>query len=113
MKPKFALFIRRYLCIPILGALIIALPNISQAQERVFKAGASTSNITPPLGLEIVGNYNSPIADYVHDQINAKFFVIHDGNESLVFVIVDNVSVKREVYDTSTVIISNKINYSS
>lgn len=109
MKPKFALFIRRYLCIPILGALIIALPNISQAQERVFKAGASTSNITPPLGLEIVGNYNSPIADYVHDQINAKSIVIQDGNETLVFVIVDNVAVKREVYDAAKAMIRNKL----
>ena len=89
--------------------LLIFVSFSVNAQDRVFQAGASISNITPPLGLEIVGGYNLPIADYVHDQINAKTIVLHDGNQTLVFVIVDNVAVKREVYDAAKAMILNKL----
>ena len=33
------------------------LPILASAQDNVFKAGAATSNITPPLGMTIVGNF--------------------------------------------------------
>ena len=79
------------------------------AQDRIFKAGASLSNITPPLGLEIVGNYNRPQADYIHDQLHVRTVVLNDGKETLVFAIVDNVAVKREVYDATKAIIQNKL----
>lgn len=81
----------------------------SYAQNKVFRAGASLSNITPPLGLEIVGNYNRPQANYIHDQLHVKTVVLDDGNETLVFAIVDNVGVKREVYDAAKAIIENKL----
>ncbi len=41
--------------------LIVAIPHLAAAQdkpaERVFRAGAATSNITPPLGEPIVGGF--------------------------------------------------------
>jgi hypothetical protein len=33
------------------------LPIVTSAQDKVFKAGAATSNITPPIGMTIVGNF--------------------------------------------------------
>ncbi|MBI5693078.1 MAG: hypothetical protein HZC55_23625 [Verrucomicrobia bacterium] len=64
-----------------------------------FRAGAALSNITPQLGEGIVGNFEIPPATYVHDQLHARCLVLEDGPTRLVFVVVDNVSVNREVYD--------------
>ena len=68
-------------------------------QDKVFQAGAYMSNVTPPLGEPIVGNWNSPPATYVHDQLHAKALVLDDGTTRLAFVLVDNVGIKREVFD--------------
>lgn len=71
------------------------------AAERVFRAGAATSNITPPLGEGIVGNFEIPPATHVHDELHARCLVLDDGAAKLVFVVVDSVSVNREVFDTA------------
>lgn len=83
--------------------------SLISAQSKIFRAGASISNITPDLGNPIVGNYNSPPATYVHDQLNVRTLVLDDGNETLVFSIVDNVSIKREVYDAAKAMIHNRL----
>ncbi|HCN31203.1 MAG TPA: hypothetical protein DIT64_21325, partial [Verrucomicrobiales bacterium] len=58
--------------------------------ERVFKAGAATSNITPPLGMEIVGNFAPrPIAAHVHDELRARCLVLDDGSTRLALVVAD------------------------
>ena len=68
-------------------------------QNKVFRAGAAMSNITPPLGDVIVGGWGVPVATHIHDQLNARCLVLDDGDSRLVFAIVDNVGVKREVFD--------------
>lgn len=76
------------------------LPLISVAQQAVFRAGASTANITPPLGSGIVGNFGiPPPANHVHDELHARSLVLDDGTTKLVFVVVDNVGIIREVLD--------------
>ncbi len=65
----------------------------------MFQAGAYMSNVTPTLGEPIVGNWNSPPATYIHDQLYAKTLVLDDGSTRLAFVLVDNVGIKREVFD--------------
>ena len=67
---------------------------------RVFKAGAATSNITPPLGMEIVGNFAPrPIAAHVHDELHARCLVLDDGKTRLAFVVADTISLARDVWD--------------
>jgi len=80
----------------------------AKAQSGKLRAGASSSNITPPLGMRIVGNWNSPPASYVHDQLNAKSLVLDDGDKKIIIVLVDNVSVHREVFDAAKAIIQNR-----
>lgn len=85
-------------------ALVLTLAPLSllaQAQpEPVFRAGAATSNITPPLGMEIVGNFAPrPIAAQVHDELHARCLVLDDGTTKLVFVVADTISLGREVWD--------------
>jgi len=79
---------------------IACFPILSTAQQAVFRAGASTANITPPLGSGLVGNFGiPPPANYVHDELHARSLVLDDGTTKLVFVVVDNVGIIREVFD--------------
>lgn len=74
--------------------------NPASENPKVFRAGASTSNITPFLGKGIVGNFGTPPrAVHVHDELHARTLALDDGNTQLVFVMVDNVAIKREVFD--------------
>jgi hypothetical protein len=77
------------------------LPVLASAQDQpVFKAGAATSNITPPLGMEIVGNFAPrPLATNVHDELHARCLVLDDGTTKLVFVVADTISLARDVWD--------------
>ena len=76
------------------------LPAAVTAQDKVFKAGAATSNITPPLGMEIVGNFAPrPIASHVHDELHVRCLVLDDGTTKLVFVVADTISLGRDVWD--------------
>lgn len=75
------------------------LPTQESKGDKVFQAGAYMSNITPSLDESIVGNWDSPPATYIHDQLHAKTLVLDDGETRLAFVIVDNVGIRREVFD--------------
>jgi hypothetical protein len=79
------------------------------AQNNVFQAGASISDITPFLGPPVVGGYNSPPASYIHDPLNVRTLVLDDGKQELIFVIVDNVHVNREVFDAAKQIAYNDL----
>ncbi len=69
-----------------------------QAQSYQFPKD-SIINITPP-GEGIVGNFGtSPPARHIHDQLHARSLALDDGESQLVIVLVDNVAIKREVFD--------------
>jgi hypothetical protein len=80
--------------------LIFCFSNLSFGQNKTFRAGASTTNITPPLGEGIVGNFGiPPPANHVHDELHTRTLVLDDGEKILAFVISDNVGINREVFD--------------
>lgn len=86
------------------NALILCfalLPILASAQDKpVFKAGAATSNITPPLGMTIVGNFApQPIAKHVHDELHVRCLVLDDGATKLAFAVADNVHLARDIWD--------------
>lgn len=94
---------------------LICLTFCAQATDRnpgdtiAFRAGASISNITPYLGGGIVGNFGTPPpARHIHDQLHARTLVLDDGTTKLVFVICDNIGMKREVYDRAKQLISQR-----
>lgn len=89
--------------------LILAVFVPSHSQNKVFKAGASLSNITPSMGMEILGGYNRPLANYIHDDLHVRSLVLNDGEVTLVFAIVDNVGVKQEIFDAAKSIIQNRL----
>ncbi|MEO6808334.1 MAG: neutral/alkaline non-lysosomal ceramidase N-terminal domain-containing protein [Isosphaeraceae bacterium] len=76
--------------------------------EHLFRAGAATSNITPPLGSPIVGNFVTPPATHVHDDLHARCLVLDDGKTRLAFAICDNVGIPREVFDAAKKMIKDE-----
>ncbi|MDZ7617109.1 MAG: neutral/alkaline non-lysosomal ceramidase N-terminal domain-containing protein [Patescibacteria group bacterium] len=81
-------------------ATAAAGPNENPASKKPLMAGVATSNITPRLGGGIVGNFGTPpAAEYIHDELHARCFVLDDGESRLVLVIIDNIYVSREVLD--------------
>lgn len=77
-------------------------------QDRKLKAGAATSNITPPLGEKIVGGWEPTPAAHVHDELHARCLMLDDGSTKLVFVICDNVGIPREVFDEAKRLIGER-----
>lgn len=74
-------------------------PVHAEDAEPVFRAGAATSNITPPLGELIVGGFQPFPAKNIHDELHARCLVLDDGQNQLAIVICDNVGIPVEVYD--------------
>ena len=64
--------------------------------ETVFRAGAATSNITPALGAEIVGNWTRPKATHVHDQLHARCLALDDGTNRVALVVIDKLNIQAE-----------------
>lgn len=66
-----------------------------------FRAGAFSSNITPPLGELVVGGWKPYPARHIHDELHARCLVLDDGRTQLAIVLCDNVGIPREVYDAA------------
>lgn len=67
--------------------------------QKVLRAGAAASNITPMLDGNIVGGWSSPKATYIHDELLARCLVLDDGAVRIVLVVADNLGLAREVCD--------------
>ena len=80
---------KRRLCLGVLCGMVFLLVGFAaKAQEnetgkKIFRAGASTANITPPLGKPIVGNYQSPLATHIHDELHARCLVLDDSGVAI------------------------------
>lgn len=94
-------------------SLVIAvtgLPLMSgSAAAQSLKAGAATSNITPPLGSNIVGGFKPFPATHVHDQLHARCLVLDDGQTRLALVVCDLLGIHRAVSDEARKLIHESI----
>ena len=75
------------------------LASAAEAVDKLFRAGAAMSNITPPLGELIVGGWEPIPATHIHDQLYARCLVLDDGSTQLAIVVCDNVGIPRNVFD--------------
>lgn len=103
-KSNYLLFSAFITLLMLFGTLTLEAQVTSSSGEsgakKVFQAGAATANITPPLGGGLVGNFGTPPpANHVHDELHARCLVLDDSQTKLVFVIVDNISLKRNLID--------------
>jgi len=56
--------------------------------QAVLKGGCAKVNITPPLGIPLIGSYGKP-SDDILDELYAKSLVLNDGRTTIAIVSVD------------------------
>ena len=87
------------ICLTAVFALSRTIPAI--AQQRQFRAGAATANITPWLGISSNGGMQDRVPQHVHDELHARALVLDDGQTRLVVVTVDSCMVPRQILDAA------------
>jgi len=75
---------------------ILCLVSTGLAAQSL-RAGAATSNITPELGVSIVGGFAPMVATHVHDELHARCLVLDDGNTKLALVVCDILGLRGGV----------------
>lgn len=73
--------------------------NAPEQASKQLRAGAARVNITPPLGLKIIGGWQPFPATHVHDELHARCLVLDNGSARIGFVVCDNLGIPRAVYD--------------
>lgn len=81
----------------------VTLPTSAQTPEQTFKAGVAKVNITPWLGLSIVGYMNDRKVEAIHDEIHVRSLVLDDGANALAFAVIDSCAVTRKIMDDAKV----------
>jgi neutral ceramidase len=97
----------------LVSTLILWASAQASAQETPpappFRAGAATSNLTPPLGASLDGVIQqNGLASHVHDELFARCLVLDDGITRIAFAIVDNTMISREIMDQARAIIEEQ-----
>ena len=79
-----------------LAIVLLAIPMSTHGAEqgdssgkKTLLAGAVTSNVTPQLGLPVIGGFQPFPATHVHDELFARCIVLDDGSQRIAIVIVD------------------------
>ena len=68
--------------------------------EPQFRAGAATSNITPPLGISLAGIISqNGLAGHIHDELYARCLVLDDARVRVALVVCDSTMISREIFD--------------
>lgn len=67
--------------------------------DKVFRAGAATSNTTPALGVSLNGSMRDKTATHIHDELHARCLVLDDGHEQLGLVVCDCCMIPGSVID--------------
>ncbi|MBK9171193.1 MAG: neutral/alkaline non-lysosomal ceramidase N-terminal domain-containing protein [Bryobacterales bacterium] len=78
---------------------LLALVPGGLSAQRIFRAGAATSNITPPVGAPTVGGWTPQPSKYIHDELHVRCLVLDDGQTRLALSVSDNLGIPRYVYD--------------
>ncbi len=69
--------------------------------NKIFRAGAATSNITPPLGISLNGGMSDRVATHIHDELHARCFVLDDGNSRIGMVVCDSCMIPRAIHEAA------------
>ena len=61
----------------------------------MIQVGTAMVDITPPIGAQVAGQFHERIAEFVHDPLCARAFVVDDGRTRAAIVGCDLLSLKR------------------
>lgn len=84
----------------LLVLLVLLVPGSLQAADPagpVFRAGAATSNITPEIGLDIIGGFSPIPSTHIHDELHARCLVLDDGQTKIALVVCDLLGLSRSL----------------
>jgi len=96
---------RRWVAAVVLLFGLTCAPLIAQE----LKAGAATSNITPQLGMDIVGGFSPSPSTNIHDELHARCLVLDDGQARLALVVCDLLGLGRLVSDEARKLIEERL----
>jgi len=65
--------------------------------ENQIRAGAATSNISPPLGVSLNGGMQDRTATHIHDELHARCLVLESGPVKLAIVVCDSCMLPEAV----------------
>ena len=92
---------RQFLPYALVFTLISLSLNAQDSPNKIFKAGAATSNITPKIGTSINGNMKDGTVKHIHDETHARCIVLDDGKTKLALLTVDLCMIYREELDAA------------
>lgn len=103
---------RRYITLRLtllVSFVLLSSHILCPAGQASLRAGCSKVNITPPLGIPLIGSYGKP-SDDILDELYAKALVFNDGSNTIAIVSVDLLYVPlEEVTNPIRKIIEDKI----
>jgi len=89
--------------------VLLILHILCPAGQAMLKGGCAKVNITPPLGIPLIGSYGKP-SDDILDELYAKALVLNDGSTTIAIVSLDLLYVPlEEVTNPIREIIEDKI----
>ncbi len=88
--------------------MCLALVGSVNAQ-KVLKAGAATSNITPDIGGPIVGGFSPFPSTHVHDELHARCLVLDNGEKKLAIVVCDLLGSARQMFDEAARLLKDEV----
>ena len=87
---------------------LLTLPLAAADKPRQFRAGAATSNLTPPIGGAIIGGFHPFPSTHIHDELNARCLVLDNGETRLAIVVCDLLGASREVFDEARKLVTEE-----
>lgn len=73
------------------------VPAQTPQPAKQLRAGAATSNITPPIGGGIVGGFAPVPSIDIHDELHARCLVLDDGTTQIAIVVCDLLGLHQAV----------------
>lgn len=76
--------------------------------QKVLKAGAATSNITPDIGGPIVGGFSPAPSLHIHDELHARCLVLDNGEKKIAIVVCDLLGAARQMFDEAARLVTEQ-----
>lgn len=90
-------------------AVMLSTLQTNAQENKVFRAGASQADVSPPIGAKIYGNWVQPSAKSIHDALHAKSLVLDDGETKIALVVVDLVEINKRYIEAAKDLIVSEV----
>lgn len=80
-----------------LAVLTLVMGSSPVVHAEALKAGASISNITPDIGVPVIGGFVPFPSTQIHDELNVRCLVLDDGSKKIALVVCDLLGIHRIV----------------